>query len=76
MRLTEWLTAFKALHRKAHDNALSAEERQVYLAHRDELASALLAAQRLTLQPGQLPRQALRVARALQLDLRDRKSVV
>ena len=40
-----------------------------YLRAREELARALLAAQRLNLQPGQTPRQALRVARALQVEL-------
>jgi hypothetical protein len=36
---------------------------------REELARAMLAAQRLSLKPGETPRRALRVARALQLDL-------
>jgi hypothetical protein len=67
--LAAWLTAFRALHDKARKGALSADELGDYRAGRDELARALLAAQRLTIPLGQPPRQAIRVARALQLDL-------
>jgi hypothetical protein len=69
MRLSEWLAAFRILHKKAHENALDEAQRALYLAHRDELARAMMAAQRLALPPGRPPRQELRVARALQLDL-------
>jgi hypothetical protein len=69
MRLSEWLAAFRNLHKKAHENALDEAQRALYLAHRDELARAMMAAQRLTLPPGRPPRQELRIARALQLDL-------
>ncbi len=69
MSLADWLAAFRELHEKAHRDQLSPRERVVYRAGRDELARALLAAQRLTLKPGETPRQALRVARALQVDL-------
>jgi hypothetical protein len=57
------------MHEKARRGALDARDLAVYKAGRDELARALLAAQRLTLKPGETPRQALRVARALQVDL-------
>ena len=67
--LAAWLTAFRALHEKARKGALVGVERDDYQAGRDELARALLAAQRLTVAPGQPPRQTIRVARALQLDL-------
>ncbi len=69
MSLADWLAAFRELHEKAHRGELAPRERVVYRAGRDELARALLAAQRLTLKPGEIPRQALRVARALQVDL-------
>lgn len=69
MDLAQWLTTFKALHEKAKRGALDAAEQRDYLGGREELARALVAAQRLTLQPGQSPRHALRVARALQVDL-------
>jgi hypothetical protein len=69
MSLADWLAEFRELHEKAHRAQLSPRERVVYRAGRDELARALLAAQRLTLKPGETPRQALRVARALQVDL-------
>lgn len=69
MDLAQWLNGFKVLHEKARRGALEAGEREVYLDGRDELARALMAAQRLTVQAGQTPRQALRVARALQVDL-------
>jgi hypothetical protein len=75
MRLANWLASFKALHQKAKNGRLSEEERQSYQSARDELAAALLAAQRVQTKPGQSPRKALRASRALQADLeRDGKS--
>ena len=67
--LTQWLLGFRQLHEKARRGQLSEGEQLAYRAGRDELARALLAAQRLTLRPGETPRRALRVARALQVDL-------
>ncbi len=67
--LEQWLLEFRQLHEKARRGQLSEQELQVYLDGRDELARALLAAQRLTLRPGETPRGALRVARALQVDI-------
>jgi hypothetical protein len=69
MSLGEWLSAFRELHEKARRKQLNPNDLQVYRTGRDELARALLAAQRLTLKPGETPRRALRVARALQVDL-------
>lgn len=71
MRLAEWLAAFRELHERARRHALSQAERAAYLAGRDELARVMLAAQRLTLKPGLAPRQSLRVARALEIDIDD-----
>ncbi len=67
--LAQWLLEFRQLHEKARRGQLSERERQAYRSGRDELARALLAAQRLTLRPGETPRRALRVGRALQVDL-------
>jgi len=67
--LTEWLLAFRQLHERARRGQLKGGELEAYRAGRDELARALLAAQRLSLRPGEVPRRALRVARALQVDL-------
>ncbi len=67
--LAQWLLEFRQLHEKARRGQLSGRELQLYRSGRDELARALLAAQRLTLRPGETPRRALRVARALQVDL-------
>ena len=69
MRLADWLASFRDLHEKARRGPLGPGEEATYRAGRDELARALLAAQRLTVKPGETPRQALRVARALQIDL-------
>jgi len=69
MDLAQWLTAFQALHERARRGTLEAADERDYKAGREELARALVAAQHLTLQPGQSPRLALRVARALQVDL-------
>jgi hypothetical protein len=67
--LSEWLAAFRELHERARRGSLGPGELTAYRNGRDELARALLAAQRLTLKSGETPRQALRVARSLQLDL-------
>jgi hypothetical protein len=67
--LAEWILSFRGLHEKARRGNLSEAEAARYRAARDELARALLVAQRLQLRPGETPRRALRVARALQLEL-------
>jgi hypothetical protein len=67
--LAEWLSEFRRLHDKARLGRLAGAEIEIYRAGRDELARALLAAQRLHLKAGEVPRRALRVARALQVDV-------
>jgi hypothetical protein len=67
--LTDWLLGFRQLHEKARRGQLRDADLARYRTGRDELARALLAAQKLQLKPGEVPRRALRVARALQLDL-------
>ncbi|HTP51733.1 MAG TPA: PilZ domain-containing protein [Anaeromyxobacteraceae bacterium] len=69
MSLRDWIAAFRAQHEQARTGTLSKEGWEAYRAGRDELARALLGAQRASLRPGETPRQALRVARALQADL-------
>ncbi len=69
MTLGDWLASFRQLHERARRGQLSPREHAVYRAGRDELARAMVAAQRLALKPGETPRRALRVARALQVDL-------
>jgi hypothetical protein len=69
MSLGEWITRFRDLHERARRGNLNQRELMVYRSGRDELARALLAAQRLTVKPGETPRQALRVSRALQIEL-------
>ena len=72
MDLAQWMAAFRALHEKAKQGALQGPEERDYKAGREELARALVAAQRLTVQPDQSPRMALRVARAIQVELESR----
>jgi hypothetical protein len=69
MSLKDWLVQFKAQHEQARAGTLSGEGLAVYRAGRDELARALLGAQVASLKSGEMPRQALRVARALQADI-------
>jgi hypothetical protein len=69
MSLKHWLILFKAQHERARAGTLSGSGLAEYRAGRDELARALLGAQAAGLRPGEVPRQALRVARALQADL-------
>ncbi len=72
MGLAEWLRRFRSLHARAMKGELAAGEAAEYRAGCDELARALIAAQKLSLRPGEAPRQVLRVARALQVDLATR----
>ena len=69
MSLKDWLVQFKAQHERARAGTLSGDRLATYRAGRDEMARALLGAQVAALKPGELPRQALRVARALQADI-------
>ncbi len=69
LSLSEWMKGFRDLHEQARAGTLPADELQTYREARDELARALLSAQRLTVKPGETPRSSLRVARALQVDL-------
>ena len=50
--------------------SLPPEESQAYFEAREDLAAMLVAAQRLTLNPGQTAREALRVVRPLPLELK------
>jgi hypothetical protein len=67
--LSQWLLEFRRQHDRARAGQLAGHELEAYRAARDELARALLAAQRVALRAGETPRRALRVARALQVDL-------
>ncbi len=69
MSIADWLRAFRTLHERAKKGGLSPEDAETYRAGCDELARALLAAQRIAAKDGEAPRHALRVARALQVDL-------
>jgi hypothetical protein len=69
MGLGDWLRMFRAVHERAKKGELQGTEAEEYRAACDELARALIAAQRLTLKPGEVPRHALRVACAVQVDL-------
>lgn len=69
MGISDWLRVFRTLHERAKTGGLAGEDADAYRAGCDELARALMAAQRLTAKPGEAPRHALRVARAVQVDL-------
>jgi hypothetical protein len=76
MGLADWLRVFRALHEKAKKGELAGSDAEDYRAGCDELARALIAAQKLTLRPGEAPRHVLRVARALQVNLETKVSSV
>ncbi len=69
MRLRAWIAAFRWLHEKARKNALAPEEATAYAEAREDVAAMMVAAQRLTLNPGQTTREAMRVVRQLPLEL-------
>ncbi len=76
MGLADWLRVFRTLHEKAKKGELTGADAEDYRAGCDELARALLSAQRLTLKPNEVPRHVLRVARALQVNLETKVSSV
>jgi hypothetical protein len=67
--LADWLRVFRTLHERAKKHELKGQDEADYRAGCDELARALIAAQKLTLKPGETPRHVLRVARALQVTI-------
>lgn len=69
MGLADWLRVFRTLHESARKGALAGPDADDYRAGCDELARALMTAQRLAPKAGEAPRHALHVARALQADL-------
>lgn len=69
MSFSDWIRQFRALHAEAKKGSLSPEELQTYRAACDEFARALMGAQRLTVKAGEVPRHALRIARAVQVEL-------
>lgn len=64
-----WLKEFRTLHDEKKRGCLTGGRLSEYYAARDELAKALLAAQRIAVEPGQQPRRTLRVSLALQADV-------
>ncbi len=76
MGLADWLRVFRMLHEKAKKGELTGSDAEDYRGGCDELARALIAAQRLTLKPNEVPRHALRVARALQVNLETKVSSI
>ena len=62
--LAEWILAFRALHEKARRGNLRDVEAARYRAARDELARALLVAQRLQLKPGETARRGVSPGRS------------
>ena len=76
MSLADWLRVFRTLHEKAKKGELTSTDAEDYRAGCDELCRALLAAQKIALKPGEVPRHALRVARAMQVTLETKVSSV
>ncbi len=69
MGISDWLRVFRALHEQAKAGGLPREDAADYRAGCEELARALLAARKLAPRSGETALQALRVPRAVQVDL-------
>ena len=67
--LADWIVNFRALHDDARRGKLDAQAMARYAMDREVLAKALLIAQRLSVKPGTNPRQTLRVAAQLPVEL-------
>lgn len=69
MGISDWMRAFRALHERAKAGTLAGDDAAAYRAGCEELARALLAAQKRTPRADESALRALRVARAVQVDL-------
>ncbi len=69
MGLNDWIKGFRELHELAKKGDLSAARLGEYQEAREELAAALVGAQRLQIPEGESARRVLRVARAVQITL-------
>ena len=69
MSFSDWIRQFRALHAEAKKGTLTPEELQDYRGACDEFARALMGAQKQVAKPGVSPRHALRVAKAVQVEL-------
>jgi hypothetical protein len=67
--LGDWLNTFRRLHSRAVRGQLTASEGVNYYRGRNELARLLFGLQQLTLQPGQVPRQWIRICQPVQVDV-------
>jgi hypothetical protein len=66
---SQWLAGFRGAHERAKKGALQPDEKQAYLAMREELARSLLAAQGMMIPDGQNARQHFRVAHVFPVEL-------
>jgi hypothetical protein len=69
MGFSDWMRVFRSLHETAKGGGLKGQDAQAYRAGCNELARALIAAQKRPLPAGETPLDALRVARAVQVEL-------
>jgi hypothetical protein len=69
MSFSDWIRQFRALHAEARKGTLSPEELEAYRGACDEFARALMGAQKQVAKAGVSPRHALRVAKAVQVEL-------
>ncbi len=67
--LGEWLMAFRKLHAKASKAQLSASDGVSYYRGRNELAKLLFGLQQLLLHSGQVPRQWIRIAHPVPVEV-------
>lgn len=70
MGMADFLAGFRSLHEQAKSGRLPPEKQSEYEHARNELARSLVTMERVGLRPGQTWRQALRVPRAVKIELR------
>jgi hypothetical protein len=69
MGLQDWVENFRGMHKRARDGKLDERELGRYHEAREELAQALVGAQKISLKEGERARSALRVPKAMQVDI-------
>jgi hypothetical protein len=75
MSFSDWIRQFRALHAEFKKGTLTPEELTAYRGACDEFARALMGAQKQVAKPGESPRHALRVAKAVQVELESAMTV-
>ncbi len=69
MDASSWIRSFRALHQRVRQGNVPDDERRLYDASKEQFARSLVAAQGLTVAPGESARRSFRVALVFRIEL-------